>query len=231
MVRGHTDFNKKGLAIILRRRGKSYRDIEKSLGVRKSTLSGWLKNVKLSDRQIEKLHKKWLGALVSARAKAVLWHNQQSEGSRKAIKKDVEDFFSDIKIDQKMGELILAMFYLAEGGKTENSFMIANSNPKILKGILTLYRNLYKLDESKFSCSLHLRNDQKEKDLKRFWSEILEIPEAKFTKTQFDKRTIKKTYDHYKGVCVVNYFDMALQRRIMYIGDKLLEVIEKNMGA
>ena len=76
-----------------------------------------------------------------------------------------------------------------------------------------------------------MRKDQDEKELKKFLSKNLNIPENKFTKTQFDKRAVKKTYDHYKGVCVINYFDMALQRRILYLGDKLLEIINNNMGA
>jgi len=224
-----TDFAKKESAIKLRKAGKSYRDIENILGVRRSTLNGWFKNIKLSKKQKEKLLNNWKKGLVKAREKAVLWHKNKRNERREKIKKDVEIFFKNLKINNKVGELLMAMFYLAEGGKTENSFMVANSNPQILKSIINLYRNLYELDESKFSCVLHLRKDQNENELKLFWSTLLKIPKHKFTKTQFDKRTIKKTYDHYKGVCVVNYFDMAIQRRILFIGDRLLKTIDKNM--
>jgi len=221
----------KGCAISLRKRGLSLKYIENKLKIPRSTLSGWFKDIKLSKKQREKLFNDWKNGLIKAREKAVLWHKNGRNERREKIKKDVESFFEGLEIDNKTGELLMAMFYLAEGGKTENSFMIANSNPQILKGIISLYRKLYELDESKFSCVLHLRKDQDEKELKLFWSSLLKIPEHKFTKTQFDKRTIKKTYDHYKGVCVINYFDMALQRRILFIGDKLLKTIDKNMGA
>jgi len=137
---------------------------------------------------------------------------------------------SDIKIDKKIGELIMASFYLAEGGKTENNFSLANSNSEILKGTINLLRFLYKIDESKFRCCLHLRKDQNENKLKNFWSKTLNIPKSKFLKTQFDKRTIKKTYEHYKGVCVLIYYDMALQRRILYMGDEILKIINNNTG-
>ena len=121
----------------------------------------------------------------------------------------------------------MAAFYLAEGSKKESSFSIANSNSEILKGIINLLRYLYPIDESKFRCSLHLRSDQDEKELKSYWSKLLNIPETKFHKTQFDKRTIKKTYDHYKGVCVLYYHDMALQRRVLYIGERVLNIVNK----
>lgn len=218
----------KSRATSLRKRGLSIPYIENKLGIPRSTLSGWFKDIKLSTKQRKKLLSNWKNGLASARKKAASWHIEDGNKRRRAIKEEIEKFSSDIKIDKKIGELIMATFYLAEGGKTENSFVIANSNPEILKGIISLQRYLYKIDESKFRCALHLRKDQNEKILKNFWSKILDIPEFKFTKTQFDKRTIKKTYDHYKGVCVIHYFDMALQRRVLYLGDKLLEIINKN---
>lgn len=220
------DLAKKELAIKLRKQGKSYRDIEKEIGVNRSTLSGWLKNIELTEKQKSKLNNNWLNALVRARKEAALVHKKDRAERIEKIKQEVEFFLKDIKIDKKTGELLMAAFYLAEGGKTESNFVIANSNPQILQGIINLHRYLYNLDETKFRCCLHLRKDQDEKKLKSFWSKLLKIPENKFTKTQFDKRTVKKTYEDYKGVCVVNYFDMALQRRIMFIGDKLLEMIK-----
>ncbi len=226
-----TDLVKKESAIKLRKKGKSYRDIENILGINRSTLSGWLKDVKLTKKQKSKLHNNWLNALATARKKAVLWHNKGKDGRREKARQAVDGFISEINVDKNTQEIILASFYLAEGGKTENGFALANSNPKILKGVVNLLRRVFITDESKFRCCLHLRKDQNEKMLKKFWSKNLNISESKFTKTQFDKRTIKKTYDSYKGVCVLYYHDLALQRRILYLGDKLLEIINNDMGA
>ncbi len=224
-------FNLKDKAITLRKKGYSIKNIESKLKIPRSTLSGWFKNVKLTQKQKDQLLLNWKNGLIIAQKKGGQWHYEQGQKRREKIRREVKEFTSTIRINKPIGELILATFYLAEGSKTENSFGIANSNPKILKGIINLLRFLYILDESKFRCSLHLRKDQEEKSLKTFWSNTLNIPESKFTKSQFDKRTIKKTYSHYKGVCVVNYFDMALQRRVLYIGDTLLDIFNENMGA
>ncbi len=218
-------FELKNKAISLRKKGKSIRDIEKDLGIPKSTLSGWLKNIKLTSRQRNKLLNDWKRGLINARKKASLWHFGQRDDRRKKIRQEVENFASGIKIDKEIGELILATLYLGEGGKKESNFVIANSNSELLKGVINLLRYLYKLDESKFRCCLHLRKDQNEKILIKFWSKVLGIAKEKFLKTQFDKRTVKKTYSHYKGVCVINYYDIELQRRVLYIGDKIIKMV------
>jgi hypothetical protein len=215
----------KGRAISLRKRGVSFRYIENKLGIPRSTLSGWFKDIKLSKKQKEKLSNNWKNGLTNARKKAVLWHKKQKDDRRQKINGEVKNFISGIEINKKIGELIMATFYLAEGGKQENNFALANSNSEILKGIINLLRCLYKIDESKFRCALHLRKDQNESKSKEFWSKTLNIPESQFTKTQFDKRTTKKTYEHYKGVCVLIYYDMALQRRILFLGVEMLKNI------
>lgn len=217
-----TDTVKKEAAIKLRKKGKSIRDIENILNIPRSTLSGWLRNVKLSKKQKKRLYKKWLAALVKARLKAAQVNRKARIERINTIKRNVKKFISKITVDKILGELIFATFYLAEGTKKENSIVIANSDPIVLKAFLNLFKYLYKPDKSKFRCCLHLRQDQSERQLKDYWSKTLNIPKSHFIKTQFDKRTIKPTFKKYKGVCVVFYYDMNLQRRILYTGKDLL---------
>jgi len=214
----------KSRATSLRKRGLSLPYIENKLGVPRSTLSGWFKDIKLSKEQREKLFNNWKNGLVYARKKAAQWHIEDGNKRRIKIRKDVEDFFIDIDVNKKIKEIILATFYLAEGTKKESSFVIANSNSGILVCLVKFLRDLYGINEKKIKCCLHLRNDQNENELKKYWSNLLKVPLSQFFKTQFDKRTIKKTYEHYKGVCVIYYNDMALQRRILYIGEKILKI-------
>src|SRR3990167_6594423 len=209
-----TDNVKKEKAIALRKCGKSYPEIEKFLDVRRSTLNGWLHNIELSDIQKKRLHSNRMAGLKKAREIASDIHKKGRLLRIKKIKKEVNLFSSEVKLNKKLGELIFAVFYLAEGGKKENALVIANSNPDILKAFLNLLRFVYHIDESKIRCCLHLRNDQIEHDLSSFWSKTLRVTIKQFHKTQFDKRTTKPTYEKYKGVCVITYFDMSLQRRI-----------------
>jgi transcriptional regulator with XRE-family HTH domain len=217
----------KEAAIKLRKIGKSLREIEKILSIPRSTLSRWLRDVRLSENQKEKLRKKWLSALAKGRLKASQVHQERRIERINKIKQEAKEFISGFTINKPLGELIFTLFYLSEGTKRENAVVIANSNPKILKGFLNLFRYLYQPDETKFRCCLHLRKDQSEEKLKDFWSRTLNIPKYQFHKTQFDKRTNKPTFKNYKGVCVIHYFDMNLQRRILYIGEELINLLNK----
>jgi len=219
-------FHLKEKAVSLRKKGLSIGSIEKKLGINRSTLSGWFKNIILTEAQKEKLFQNWKNGLALAQKKGGQWHKDQGNKRRIIIRSEVDKLIPEKILDKKTGELIMAAFYLAEGTKRENCFRVANSNPEILKGFVNLLRYIYQIDGSKLRCILHLRKDQNEEQLKKYWSDLLEIPMEKFLKTQFDKRTLKATYSHYKGVCIVNYYDMALQRRILYLGEKILSIIK-----
>lgn len=219
-------FKLKEEAVSLRRKGLSIGYIENKLGINRSTLSGWFKNIQLTELQKKQLIQNSRNGLIIAQKKGGQWNADQGNKRRAVIREEIEQLIPEQVLDKKTGELILAAFYLAEGTKQEGSFIIANSNSEILKGIAGLLRYLYPIDESKFRCCLHLRSDQNEKELKSYWSKLLNVPEEQFLKTQFDKRAIKKTYESYKGVCVLYYYDMALQRRILYLGEKVLSIVK-----
>ena len=220
-----TDLKKKELAVQLRKRGKSIRDIENILGIARSTLSPWLRNVKLSQKQKERLHKRWLNGLVKARSKASEFHRNEKLARMRKIELETKKITSNVKLDKKLGELIFAMFYLAEGTKRTGKIEIANTNPEILVSLWKLFCYLYSPDKSKFRCYLHLRMDQSEEKIKKYWSKILDIPKSQFIKTQFDKRTVKPTYKNYKGVCTVYCCNTNLKKRIITIGEEILRII------
>ena len=142
----------------------------------------------------------------------------------KKIELETKKEISSVKLDKRIGELIFGSFYLAEGGKYNGKVEIANTNPEILSSLWKLFCYLYSPDKSKFRCYLHLRMDQSEKKLKKYWSKVLNIPESQFIKSQFDKRTITTTYKGYKGVCTVYYCDVNLHKRIEVIGKEILRM-------
>lgn len=223
-----TNISKKEAAIKLRKRGKSIRDIESDLGIAKSNLSGWLRDIELTKKQKEILHRKWLKALVKARKKANEFNRNQRLERIKKIKEEANNFVSNITFDKTMAELIFAAFYLAEGSKTGCKLEISNANPDILVGFWKLFRSLYPVEKSRVRGYLHLRLDQSEEKSKNYWSRVLNIPKSQFIKSQFDKRTISPTYKNYKGVCTVYYCDVGIQRRIIAIGEEFLQKMKTN---
>ncbi len=124
---------------------------------------------------------------------------------------------------------------MGEGFKGDETGL-GNSDPLIMKFFIRAMTQLYGLDMSKAGFYLHLRADQNPEGLKLFWSQELQIPMDRFKQVSIDKRTIgKTTYPTYKGVCIINCGNVAIQRKLVYLSrafcDKVLESIDKSTRA
>lgn len=106
---------------------------------------------------------------------------------------------------------------------------MANSDPLLLKFFLKILVNIYKIDIKKIRFDLHLRGDQNPELMKKYWANELGAPINRFVYVSVDKRTLgRPTYPHYKGVCIINCGNVAIQRKLIYIGRKFCEnVINK----
>lgn len=223
-------FKLKPKALILRKKGKSIRDIEVSLGIPRSTLSGWFKNVKLTISQNKVLMEKHKNALVKARKIAVAWHNQQKADRLKFAENEADKTLLKIGRDKEIMELGLALLYLGEGFKKSPRTGMGNSDPLILRFFLKIMLNVYKISIEKIRFDLHIRADQNPELMKKYWAQELEVPLNRFRTVSIDKRTIgKSTYSDYKGVCVIDCGNIAVQRKLVYIGRKFCKKTLENL--
>jgi len=211
----------------LRKRGFSMGKIEHSLGIPRSTLSGWLKNVKLSKKQKKLLLQAQKNGLVSAREKAAQWHHKEKVERFLKTERKVEQTLKKVSRDDKIIlDLTLAILYMGEGFKKTIGTGIGNSDPLILKFFITALQKNYQFDKFQIKCELHLRVDQNPERIKRFWARKLELPLKNFTYITVDKRTNgSKTYPSYKGVCVLRCGNVDIQRRLMLLSQKYFEKV------
>lgn len=219
-------FQLKDEVVKARLKGISIREAEKRFGIPKSTLSGWFKNLELAEELKEKLKNRRLRNLVKARKNAVIWHNAQKRTRLKKAEEEANMVFSKIDLGNKIIlELALSMLYLGEGSKS-NATAIGNSNPLILRFFIGALKELYKFDVTKIKCELHLRADQNIEDTKVYWSRELGLSLENFTSISIDKRTIGSvTYPSYKGVCILQCANIAIQRRLVYLSQIFCEGI------
>jgi hypothetical protein len=224
-------FHLKSKAISLRKQGKSIRDIEKILGIPRSTLSGWFKDVKLTASKYKLLETKNKKSLINARKLAVVWHNKQKINRLKSAENEAEIALSKINISKENIELALALLYLGEGFKKSPRTGMGNSDPLILKFFLRIMLAIYKIDIQKIRFELHIRADQNPEVLKKYWAKELNAPIHGFKSVSIDKRTVgKTTYNDYKGVCVIDCGNIAIQRKLVYIGKKFCEKTLEKLG-
>ncbi|MBI2474728.1 MAG: hypothetical protein HYV68_03430 [Candidatus Taylorbacteria bacterium] len=158
-------------------------------------------------------------ALVKARVEAVKWHNAQKQTRLLEAKDRAEQTLSQIdSIDGNIRELAFAMLYLGEGSKKKIETSLGNTDPLILKFFVKMLVNHFGVDPSKIKCALHLRNDQNSVQMKEYWAAELGLTMANFTTVVKDKRTAGiRSYDGYKGVCVVNCGKVEIQRKMVYL--------------
>ncbi len=217
----------KEAAIALRKTGMSMTVIEEKLGIPRSTLSGWFKDIELSKDQQYKLMQSRKDGWERARKNAVIAHNKAKLERISLAEQQAKDTLEKISISNEIIELAFAMLYLGEGSKKRGT-SIASSDPKILKFVTVALRRCFSITSEQLRCELHLRMDQNPVELKKFWSTQLNIPVKRFRYVAFDKRTEgKPTYESYKGVCVIYCSNIAIQRKLMYIYTLFCDRISK----
>lgn len=124
-----------------------------------------------------------------------------------------------------------SILYLGEGFKKSPVTGLGNSDPLILRFFIFTLKKLYNIKPDQFSCHLHLRSDQDPKKMKIYWSQVLEIPLDRFKKESIDRRTVGiKTFNDYKGVCVIRCGNVAIQRKLVYLSRAYCERITSILG-
>jgi len=210
----------------MRKSGMSIKDIEKKLGIPRSTLSGWFKTIVMNQTHVARLQKNKEEAWANARVNALIWHKSQKAIRIATAEAEAQKVMDRIEINNDVLDLAFAMLYLGEGAKSGGT-SIASSDPKILQFALATLNRVYGTSRDSILCELHLRMDQDETELKHFWSKELRIPIGNFRYVAFDKRSEgRSTYDHYKGVCVLQCRDIAIQRKLVALYNLFCEKVE-----
>lgn len=206
-------------AIRLREAGLSIRSIELALGVSRSTLSGWLRGVKLTEAQEKALRTSWINGLVSARL-AASYKNRKKKLERLDFAKERAFKIVDaIDLEEtNVSKLALALLYSGEGFKVAEETSLGNSDTKIVTAFYRLLDKVYGIDKNRLRIYLHLRADQSPLTEMKYWGRILDLTPKYFKIAPVDKRTIgKKTFEGYHGVCAVRYYDVSIKRELVEI--------------
>lgn len=213
----------------LRKKGISITSIEREYGIPRSTLSGWFRTIELTEEQRTRLMKNSQDGWKKARAKAVLAHNALKARRIQIAEEEAVSVLSRLELSSEVLDIAFAMLYFGEGAKS-NITSIGNANPTVLRFVLAvLYKN-YKLKPSDIRCDLHLRADQDEEEMKKYWAKQLCLPLEQFKYVTHDRRTVgSPTYDHYKGVCVITCGQIAIQRKLISLYNQFCTKVSKEI--
>ncbi len=172
-------------AILLRKQGTSIQNIAKKLCVAKSSVSVWVRDVQLTQKQRDVLS-------VSGFSKDSIEKRRLKRLSNEQAKRDSIMLLAgkDItKISKHELRLIGLCLYWGEGGKTNHGVArISNSDPAVIEVMMRFFREICLVDEKKFRGHIHTYSHLNAKVAEKYWSEVSGIPQ-----TQFYKSYIKKS--------------------------------------
>jgi len=170
-------------AINFRKRGYSYGMISEKIGLSKSTLSDWLKEVPYKPNKLVKKRIKG-GQMKSAQFK----HNQRImdiKKMKKLAKKEIG------RLTKRDLWLLGIGLYLGEGTKLQENIQIINSDPEIIKIAIKWFIKICGLKKENFTPRIHLYPDNDINKTINYWSKITNISKTQFGKTQIDTRNKK----------------------------------------
>jgi transcriptional regulator with XRE-family HTH domain len=211
-------------ALVMRKRGMSYSQIKEKLGISKSTLSGWLYKMPLSEKRIRELRADNPIRIERYRNTMKAKRNAKNKIAYQNIAKRI-GAISDREF------LIAGLFlYWAEGSKTKTfSIGLTNTNPNMLV-LFIRWLKFFNIPKSKLKVHLHLYSDMNIKKQLYFWSKTLNIPISQFRKPYIKKTTLSSITYHNgfgQGTCSVILDDVRICAEVMmgiqYIQDVLLK--------
>jgi hypothetical protein len=200
----------------LRKKGLSYREIEKTHHISKDTIRRWCKSVILNPQQIKHLNEKQeLG-----RQKAVIQAVQSKK--RKVIQ--AQQLATSIGVSQigPLSEreefLIGVSLYFAEGSKTGSGVEFTNSDPESVKFMVNWFQKYCEVDKQKIKFSLWLHENLDETKSIIYWSQLLQVAPKQFGKTFFAKNKIESKKGrkniHIYGIIKARFYSVEKLRLI-----------------
>ena len=197
----------KELAIAMRKKGKTYREILTAVSVAKSTLSLWLRGVGLSKRQKQAITEK---KLASARRGGDAKKRARIERSRALFSSAKEDIGY---ISERELFLVGVVLYWAEGSKEKDykpglPLQFSNMDPRMIQVYLAWLFQVCKIEKNMIVCEVTLHETHRHRlgRVERYWKRVTGLGSAHFKKTSFKKGDLSKTKRKNTGE---NYFGIV----------------------
>jgi transcriptional regulator with XRE-family HTH domain len=195
----------------LRARSWTLQEIATELGVAKSTVSHWVRDVEFVPRPRQRSRRDYRTTKLALRKQAEI--DALLEEGRQRIGRLTER------------ELLVAgtALYAGEGAKTDGAVSFANSDPRMILLFVTWLRRFFEVDEARLRVRLYLHQGLDLDGAIAFWSSLTGIPPRQFLKPY---RAVAdssiRSRKHPLGCPRVDYSCSRTHRAIIGLTDALL---------
>lgn len=192
-------------AIAMRSEGRSYREIREVVGVSKSTLSLWLRDIPLTEDQQRALDQR-APAAISRRARA---RRASAAQRRTRIHNDARAQIANLSESELFVAGVVA--YWAEGAKnkpwrTGARVAFLNSDPAMVT-LFIRWLALIEIERDRLQFRVHIHESADVEGAVRFWAHVVGVDASAFDRTTLkthNPRTVRRNVgDGYHGcLCV-----------------------------
>jgi hypothetical protein len=181
------------------------REIERRVGVARSSVSNWVRDVELTAEQRETLRRR-----------------PRRPGSDRFRRRRGE-YQDDGRSVARRGELshgIGCMLFWAEGSRSVNSVKVTNSDPALLRLFALFLRHYFDVPDQKFRvwCNLFADHAERQQAVEQFWLDQLDLPRTCLTKSavniysRYSKRLRQNTLPY--GTCRIRVHDVRIAQHL-----------------
>ena len=182
----------------LRKKGLSIGEILKEVSVSRSTVSLWIRDIKLTQKQINRLLQRAHSGWESSRLKWAETQKQKRIADEERLRRDGLDEIGNLT-DREFFLTGIALYW-AEGYKASRSrFGIVNSDPRMVLFMFKWMKKTFRLSISDFipRVGINISHKNRVGEVEKYWSNLLKIPLKQFRKTSFKHYKSKKKYENF----------------------------------
>lgn len=195
----------------LRRQGYSMNEIVRTLGIAKSSVSLWTKDIELSAQHRKRLSERGRSIESIERRRQARLRNERAR-RRPFFEQAVADI-TEMTQDQLF--LIGVALYWGEGSKTKRGTVdFTNSDPQSIQIMMRFFREVCNVPRSKFRGHVILHPHLDAEKAERYWSRISGVPRSQFYKTTMQHNRASKNK---KDSLPLGTFAIAVHDTILFL--------------
>ena len=164
-------------AINLRKLGRSYGEISREIGIAKSSLSYWLKDIALKPEYKKKFYTK---RIINLSMGSKSQKERRSREVEAILKQSKEEIVGNIS--KETFKFIGIALYWAEGSKGKG-LRITNSDPYLILFMVSWFEKVFGIKPNSLKAWLNIYQQQDNEKIKKFWSDVTGIPIGNFGKS------------------------------------------------
>jgi hypothetical protein len=194
-----------------REEGRSVKEPAALLGVSRSSISLWVRDIELTPDQYAALRRRMGGRIDGSRANTIRARERHCEAQENG------------RLVARQGNLLHAagcMLYWAEGSRSRHAIEFVNSDPAMVRFFIGFLRACFQVPDEKIrvTCNLFADHAERQHEIEAFWHAELNLPRTCLRKSavnRYSKHSKKKRRNKLPyGTCRLNIYDTRLVHEV-----------------